>query len=60
VFRAFAGLALLAIAGFCIYGFVASFEPPGFAGFKIIYATIGLLCLAGAVRLLLKRRSDSD
>lgn len=42
---------LLAVAGFCVFGFLATFEPtnnPGqFMAFRIGYAAVGLGCLFG-------------
>jgi hypothetical protein len=48
-----AALALLAVAGFCVFGFLATFEPPGLIGWRIAYGAIGLTCLAIARWLLL-------
>ena len=49
-------LSLLPIAAFCVFGFMATFEPtsqPGvFMAFRIGYAVIGLCCLAGVVALI--------
>ena len=41
-------LALLAVASFCVFGFMATFEPPGELGMRTIYAIVGVLSLAGA------------
>jgi hypothetical protein len=38
---------LLALAVFCAYGFLASFEPGPFLVFRIGYPLLGLACLAG-------------
>jgi hypothetical protein len=46
---------LLPIVGFCVFGFLATFEPLPPAvqwSWRGIYAVIGLACLAGAVRLV--------
>ena len=50
-----AGL-LIALALFCVYGFMASFEsgPAGRLVFKIGYAVVGLGCLAGSAWALMK------
>ena len=48
-------LVLLAVAAFCGFGFLATFEPPGSVGFRIVYALIGLACLSCAIWLLLPR-----
>ena len=41
-------LLLLAIAAFCAFGFMATFEPTANAlAFRIGYAVIGLGCLVG-------------
>ena len=56
--RVLLGLTLLAAAGFCVYGFLASFEPPGYPAFKIGYVVIGLLCLTGGARVLVRRGGE--
>jgi len=45
-------LALLAIALFCVFGFLASFEPGNGLAWKIGYGALGCICLTGAVALL--------
>jgi len=47
--RLLASLALLAVAGFCAFGFMASFEPGCWWGWKAVYAGLGAACLAGTV-----------
>jgi hypothetical protein len=48
-----AGAMLLLLAAFCVYGFLASSElADATAGFKIIYATVGLGCLSGSAALI--------
>jgi hypothetical protein len=53
-----ATLVLLAVAAFCLVGFLATFEPtdrPGlFVAFRIGYAAIGAGCLAGIIALVLR------
>jgi hypothetical protein len=39
---------LVAIAAFCCFGFLASFEPPGFLVFRWLYGTAAVAC-AGAI-----------
>lgn len=49
--RWIAVLVLLAIAGFCVVGFMATFEPmEGRSpwGWRIGYGVVGILCLARA------------
>jgi hypothetical protein len=50
--RLVAAVLLVALAAFCAYGFVASFEPGDFLIFRIGYPLAGLLCLAAAVYLV--------
>jgi len=50
----------LPIAGFCVFGFLATFEPGSPLIFRIIYLTIGLLCLAGMIWPFLPRRRSSS
>ena len=46
-------LLLLAVAAFCVFGFLATFEPTdNTLAFRIGYAVIGLGCLVGAGVLL--------
>jgi hypothetical protein len=40
-------LVLLAAVAFCLFGFLATFEPPGYVGWRVGYAVAGLLCLSG-------------
>ena len=45
--RAVVIVVLLAVTGMCIFGFLASFEPPGFVVWRVGYALTGVACLAG-------------
>jgi len=49
-------LFLLAAAAFCVFGFLATFEPtnnPGqFMAFRVGYAIIGLGCVTGVILLI--------
>jgi len=51
-------LLLVAIAAFCLFGLLATFEPTVnsgmWLGFRIGYAVVGGGCLMGALALLLK------
>lgn len=49
VLRSLATLALLAVAAFCGFGFVASYESPDFGPFRVIYGAVGVACAAGVV-----------
>lgn len=49
--RILGALALLAVALFCVFGFLASFEPGNGLQWKIGYAALGCGCLTGAVVL---------
>lgn len=52
-------LFFLLIAAFCAFGLLASFESPGFIGWRIVYGAAGLACLLGAAwatTATLKRR----
>lgn len=46
-------LVLLAVAVFCVYGFLATFEPTDkpamFLTFRIGYAAVGLGCMGGVL-----------
>ena len=49
-------LLLLAVTAFCVFGFLATFEPtnnPGqFMAFRFGYSVVGLGCIAGVVLLI--------
>ena len=51
-----ASLVLLAIAAFCVFGFLATFEPTDkpemFLAFRIGYAVVGIGCLVGTIALI--------
>jgi hypothetical protein len=49
--RIFGAVALLAVASFCVFGFLASFEPPTWFEFQVGYAALGCGCLMGAAAL---------
>ena len=36
---------LAAIAAFCCYGFLATFEPPGFLVFRWLYGAVAVGCI---------------
>ncbi len=47
---------LLLIAAFCVYGFIASFEPGPYAVyFRIGYPVVGVACAAVATAILARR-----
>jgi hypothetical protein len=47
---------LLPIVAFCVFGFMATFEPTDrpevFIAFRIGYGVVGIACLAGVVGLI--------
>jgi len=47
---------LLAVAGFCVFGFLATYEPPGLVVWRVIYAALGLVSLLGAGGLIFGSR----
>ena len=59
-------LILLPIAAFCVFGFMATFEPDEsveFMVFRIGYTVIGLGCLAGIIALIancFRRKMNSE
>jgi hypothetical protein len=60
--RIIGALALLAIAGFCVFGFMATYEYSETAKrlpWQIGYGALGLVCLSGAVMVLRPRRRSS-
>ena len=48
-------LLLLAVASFCVFGFLATFEPTDntwqFMAFRVGYSVVGLSCIAGVILL---------
>ena len=57
VLALFVSLLLLAVAVFCLFGFLATFEPtdrPGqFLAFRIGYTIVGIGCLVGMIAVIL-------
>ena len=53
--RVVATLLLLFLAAFCIFGFLATYEPPGYPILRLIYGAASLACLAGAGWVLTRR-----
>lgn len=51
-----AAILLLLIAAFCVFGFMATFEPTDrpevFMAFRIAYGVVGIGCLGGVVGLI--------
>ena len=46
----------LPIGAFCVFGFLATFEPGSPLAFRIIYVVLAALCLAGLICPFLPRR----
>lgn len=46
--RLITALMLLAVAAFCGFGYLATFEPPGFLMMRVVYAVLGGAFAAGA------------
>ncbi len=60
--RIIGALALLGMAGFCVFGFMASFEYSETAKrlpWQMGYGALGIVCLSGAVMLLRPRHRSS-
>jgi len=57
LWRIVVGVLLLLVAGFCVFGFLASFEPGADPWHltKAIYGVVGIGCLAVAGRLFFRR-----
>ncbi|HEX8200719.1 MAG TPA: hypothetical protein VF590_09545 [Isosphaeraceae bacterium] len=51
-------LMLLPVAAFCGFGFLATFESPGYPVLRLAYGILGVLCLVGAGWLVVPRRSN--
>lgn len=50
---------LLWLTTFCVFGFLATFEPPGFPVWRLIYNAAGLMALSG-VGWGLTRRAKAE
>ena len=46
---------LLGFTAFCSFGFMATFEPPGFPVWRLMYGVAGLLGLTGIGWILTRR-----
>lgn len=55
IIRIVIALVLLAVAAFCAFGFLATFEPPSHIPLRVAYGCIGLACLAGASWLMMMK-----
>jgi len=49
-------LLALALAAFCVFGFLATFEPPGAITLRIVYAVVELAALGTLAWLSFSRR----
>ncbi|QEL17682.1 hypothetical protein [Limnoglobus roseus] len=58
--RVVLALCLLPVIAFCAFGFLASYEPPGFVPIRIAYAVIGLAAFVGAGFLAFRRPTPSS
>ena len=61
--RIIGALALLAITGFCIFGFMATYEYSEASKrlpWQIGYGVLGLACLSGVAWLLRRRRTPGS
>ena len=53
-----ATILLLAVAAFCLFGFLATFEPTDtpatFLAFRVGYSVVGIACFVGTIALIVK------
>jgi hypothetical protein len=49
--RLLAALVLSGVLLACVFGFMATFEPPGALGFRILYTFAGIFCLLGIIAI---------
>jgi hypothetical protein len=59
VVRLISGVMLFGISAFCVFGFLASFEPGVGMMWKVGYGLLGCFCLTGVVWLLVRRRNNT-
>jgi hypothetical protein len=52
--RLLAALVLGGVLLACVFGFMATFEPPGFLGMRVFYTVVGIFCLLGIVAIATK------
>jgi hypothetical protein len=52
VVRVFGAVSLLGLGAFCVFGFLASFEPGNGLTWKVVYAAFACCFIAGAVAVL--------
>lgn len=55
VARVVVSAALLAVAAFCAFGFLATYEPPGFPAARAVYGTVGAACVVAAGWALMRK-----
>ena len=53
-------LILVAVTAFCGFGFLASFEPPGFLVFRWLYGAVAIACVVAIVAVWLISPSRRD
>ena len=53
--RVLVALILAAIAVFTLFGFLATFEPPGFLLWRLVYAVGGFTAIGGAGWVLFRK-----
>ena len=46
-------LVLIAVTTFCGFGFLASFEPPGFLVFRWLYGAVAITCVVAILAVWL-------
>ena len=44
-------LILFAITGFCCFGFLASYEPPGFLAVRWLYGAVAVACVVAILAI---------
>jgi hypothetical protein len=57
--RLASGVVLFGISAFCVFGFLASFEPGNGAMWKVGYGVLGCVCMIGALLLLVPRKNNT-
>ena len=55
--REITAVALLLVATFCVYGFIAAGEPgPNHVYYRVGYSVVGIVSLVAAVALLMRKK----
>ncbi len=58
--RVIVATVFFAVAIFCLFGFLAAYEPSEATGLRVVYALVGMLCAVGGVVSTIQRWSFDE